>query len=120
MFKHKILADENIDYLIIKRLKQAGFDVISIAEEYRSISDKEILEISLQFNAVLLTEDSDFGEWIFSHRKKAVSVIFLRYNKTDINSIIDTLISVLKKYEASLINKFIVITTKKIRIRDIP
>jgi len=120
LFNYKILADENIDYLIIERLKQTGFDVISIAKKYRGISDKDILEISLQLNAILLTEDSDFGEWIFSHKKKAVSVIFLRYEKTDISNITDTLISILKKYGPSLISKFTVITTKKIRIRDIP
>jgi len=35
LFNYKILADENVDYFIIKGLKQTGFDVVSIAKEYR-------------------------------------------------------------------------------------
>ncbi len=43
----KIVADE--------------FDIISVLREYQGISDEEIIGLAKRFNALLLTEDSDFG-----------------------------------------------------------
>ena len=68
----KILADENINLKIIRYLKDNNFNVQSIEEKWRGISDKEVMEIAKKENAIILTEDSDFGEWIFAHS-------FLRY-----------------------------------------
>jgi predicted nuclease of predicted toxin-antitoxin system len=116
---HKILADENLDFRIVKRLRQEGYEVISILEDYRSIMDREVLEISREFNALLMTEDNDFGEWIFSHKEKTTGVIFLRYASKDIYEIINTILNLLNKYDDSLFNKFTVVTVNKIRIRDI-
>ncbi len=48
-------------------------------KEYQGISDKEVLNLAREFNAILITEDSDFGEWVFAHREKITGVIFLRY-----------------------------------------
>lgn len=116
---HKILADENLDFRIVKRLRQEGYEVISILEDYRSIMDREVLEISRELNALLITEDNDFGEWIFSHKEKTTGVIFLRYASKDIYEIINTILNLLNKYDDSLFNKFTVVTVNKIRIRDI-
>ncbi len=57
----RILADESVDYRIVKELRNKDFDVISILEDYRSISDKEIIEIARNKATLLLTEDKDFG-----------------------------------------------------------
>ena len=64
----KILADENVDYQIIKNLRNKGFNVISILENYRGTPDKEVLNLAMNKEALLLTEDKDFGEWIFAHK----------------------------------------------------
>jgi hypothetical protein len=42
----EILADENVDFRIIKDLRNKGVNVISILEDYRSISDKEVLQLA--------------------------------------------------------------------------
>jgi len=63
----KLLADECVDFCIIQNLREEGFDVISVLQDYRGIKDKEILNLAKQLNAIIITEDSDFGEWIFSH-----------------------------------------------------
>ncbi|MGR3310153.1 MAG: DUF5615 family PIN-like protein [Candidatus Brocadiales bacterium] len=116
---HKILADESLDFRIVKKLRQEGFDVISVLEKYRSIPDKKVLELTKESNAILLTEDSDFGEWIFSHKEKGVGIIFLRYKPNDIERILNSLIHVLNKYKDTLSNKFTVIKANKIRLREI-
>ena len=115
----KLLADECLDFRIIKKLRSEGFDVISVLEQYRSISDREVLKLAKENQAILITEDSDFGEWIFSYKIKSVGIIFLRYKPEEVDGITTSLISILNKYQGSLANKFTVIKINKIRIRDI-
>ena len=115
----KILADESLDFRIVTELRNKGFEVISVLREYQGSSDKTVLELARKHNALLVTEDSDFGEWVFSHKEKNVSVIFLRYKSEQLEDIASSLIKLLNKYDVSLYGKFAVITVKKIRIREI-
>lgn len=113
----RILADEGVDYRIIEKLREQGFVVISVLEKCPGISDKDVLELAQQEKALLLTEDNDFGELVFAHKEKNSGVIFLRYDRKEIQDISASLINVLS-YKDSLYEKFIVITVNKIRIRE--
>lgn len=115
----KVLADESVDFRIVKSLMDAGFDVVSVLKNYQGVSDKNVLELARHLNALLLTEDSDFGEWIFAHKEKDVSVIFLRYKAPEMEDISNSLKRILFEYNTSLHGKFAVITVKKIRIREV-
>lgn len=113
------ITDENVDFRITKKLREAGYTVLSIFEEHRGVSDRTILEMARETGSILITEDSDFGEWIFAHKEKNSGVVFLRYHYSELNEIIDSVLIVLKKYQNELYTKFIVITQKKIRVREI-
>lgn len=115
----KLLADESLDFRIVVKLRDMGFDVISVLREYQGVSDKRVLELARQHNAILITEDSDFGEWVFAHKEKNVSVVFLRYKHEQIEGISSSLIKLINKYQTELYGKFVVITVRKIRIREI-
>jgi predicted nuclease of predicted toxin-antitoxin system len=73
---HRIIVDESVDIRIVNKLRKENYNIISILEEYRSIPDKEVLKLAQKHEAILLTEDSDFGEWVFSHKKRGFGVIF--------------------------------------------
>lgn len=115
----KIVADENVHYQIIIKLREKGFNVISILENYKGADDKIILEIARNNNAILLTEDSDFGEWVFAYKAKSFGVIFLRYDGQQFIEMAKSLISLLNNYGQNLFQKFVVVTINKIRIREI-
>jgi predicted nuclease of predicted toxin-antitoxin system len=115
----KILADENINFRIIKELRNNSFDVISILESHRGVSDKEVLELARNYKALLLTEDRDFGILVFAFKEKNISVIFLRYYYTEVNYITSSLIKVLNKYNLELYGKFVTITPKKVKIIEL-
>lgn len=115
----KLLADESLDFRIVSSLKEAGFEVLSVMKEYQGISDKEVLNLAREFKAILITEDNDFGEWVFAHKEKITGVIFLRYKAWDFQNIISSLIALLNKYGTDLYGKFTVVTTKKIRMRSL-
>lgn len=62
------LADENFPYQSIKILRNAGLDILSIAEDFFCIPDFEVLNLANESNRIILTLDSDFGELIFKQK----------------------------------------------------
>lgn len=114
-----ILADENIPFSIIEALRFKGIDVYAVYEENRGISDETIIEIAKRSKRIILTEDKDFGEWVFAHGVDAISVLFLRYTYTELAVISEILVNLIDKKGKNLYGKFVTITTEKIRFRNI-
>jgi len=112
-----ILADENIDHGIIKRIRKAGFEVHSIYELMRGTSDESIIELSRNPPRIILTEDKDFGEWVYAHNIQNISVLFLRYHFKDTELITEILLKLLIERANNLFGHFTTITTHKIRSR---
>lgn len=117
--KPNLLADESVNYRIVKALRQVGFTVASVSEDCPGSPDPKVLELSVTQEAILLTEDSDFGEWVFAHRANATGVIFLRYSATEEMSVTQALLKILQTHQVSLYHKFVVITKNKVRTREI-
>jgi predicted nuclease of predicted toxin-antitoxin system len=117
LYKRAILADENVHTGIVRALRSEGFLVLSIREESSGIADAQVLERAQALNAILLTEDSDFGELIFSHRIHALGVVYLRYSWRELEAIINALVHVLKTHD--LDGSYITISPTKIRERKL-
>jgi Domain of unknown function (DUF5615) len=66
-----LLADESVDRPIVERLRQDGHDVTYVAELSPSISDEQVLQEANTRNALLLTEDKDFGELVYLARSSS-------------------------------------------------
>ncbi len=115
-----IVADENLHGKIIKALVDSGREVFPIGKFLAGISDKEVIQKAKELSAVIITEDKDFGELVFSYNITYVSIIFLRYTKSELDVIIQNLSSVLSLHDFSLPpSKFVTITPRKVRIRTL-
>ncbi len=114
-----IVADESVDYRIVTALIEDGFAVYAIVHECPGITDSEVLACAAQRNSLLLTEDSDFGEWVFAHGQRGVSILYVRYGQSDLKEIIRAVRLVLNNLNNEEVNRFTVITPKKIRTREI-
>lgn len=114
-----ILADENIPYFIVESLREKGIDVLSVYETYRGATDKQIIELSKNPPRIILTEDKDFGEWVFAHGVNTISVVFLRYSYPEILTITEILVNLIEQKGFELLGMFITITKDKIRYRTI-
>ncbi|MFB0907667.1 MAG: hypothetical protein QMB03_05195 [Spirosomataceae bacterium] len=68
---------------------------------------------------IILTEDKDFGEWVFAHKAEEISVLFLRYRFVETEEIIRILLKLLESRMEDFIGYFTTVTTKKIRRRKI-
>jgi len=116
----EIIADENCHAGIIAHLRSLGFAVLSVRESFPGISDQKVLDLTIQNNALLVTEDSDFGELVFSHHNPAVGVVFLRYAPEEWKETSAALAKVLSSRAQEFRGKFVVLAKNKLRIRDIP
>ena len=115
-----ILADENIDHSLIASIRELGIEVFSVYELQRGTSDISIIEHSKNPPRIILTEDKDFGEWVFAHHIKNISVLLLRYHFKDTEIIRQILIKILsERSPSSFLGKFTTVTIHKIRTRVI-
>lgn len=114
-----IIADENIDHSLITTIRDLGIDVFSIYESSRGIRDEAIIESSRNPPRIILTEDKDFGEWVFAHNVKDISVVFLRYHFNETQAMRNILIKLLSERMNDLIGCFTTVTIQKIRTRRI-
>ncbi|HMB98433.1 MAG TPA: DUF5615 family PIN-like protein [Balneolaceae bacterium] len=114
-----IIFDENIDRQIIEKIRAAGYKTYAIREETPGISDREVIDIVRIKKGLLITEDKDFGELVFSHNIKNCSVMLLRYKKSDSDQVTEKIIRVLKNYYKDSANYFYTISGDRIRSRKI-
>ncbi len=115
----KFLLDENVDYRLASFLTHLGHEAKAISYDYPyGLKDREVLRIAHGEKRILITNDRDFGELIFSHHLPHSGVILFRLKRGDIhiNARKDKLQQVLNEYVDHL-QHFIVITPKNIRVR---
>jgi len=91
--------------------------VASVAESFPGSSDLEVLKRDVDQKRILLTEDKDFGEWVFAHKEEMYGVLFIRYPaslRANLGEMVRVLVT---KHGSELVKSFIVLEPGKARIR---
>jgi len=114
-----IVADENIDQRIIDFIRALDLDVLSIREKSPGISDNDVIQLTISLKALLITEDKDFGELVFSHNIQECSVILLRYQSPPGRALNTQIQKALHHFKENKGHTFYAITPKKIRYRSL-
>jgi len=112
----RFLADESCDYAVVRSLRTAGHDVLAVCELSPGIEDLEVMEQALREKRILLTEDKDFGQLVFSAWQDTFGVIFLRYPPSVRQRISKELVTLVKRYGEKLVGCFIVVQPGRVRI----
>ena len=118
----QILADENLNGKLVAALRNDGHEVTWIREAYRGIPDIEVIRLAKENNQILITEDKDFGEWVFAHGITHITIIFLRYSKEEFDLTLENVRFVLGNFIPEITQstyEFITVTRNKIRRRKI-
>ena len=99
-----------------QHLVDNGHDVYSAAESAPRASDRELLDLAVAQDRVLITEDKDFGELVFVWRLAHPCIVrFADLPIRDRSSAIDDL---LQHHAAELIpGHIIVVSRRRVRIR---
>jgi predicted nuclease of predicted toxin-antitoxin system len=74
----KLVADECVDFGIIRALRENEVEVFAIVEETASIMDNDVLKIANERSELLLTQDKDFGELVFRLKLPNHGVVLIR------------------------------------------
>jgi predicted nuclease of predicted toxin-antitoxin system len=115
-----LVADESVDNGIVSLLEKNSAVVYSIAKHHASIDDEQVLKIAVEKQALLLTEDKDFGELTIRFKKLNNGIILIRANELTVIQRYSILQNVLQKYGNELLKCFTVIDSEhKVRIRKL-
>jgi predicted nuclease of predicted toxin-antitoxin system len=114
----KFLANENFPLPSIHLLKNAGYEVISIAEKFSGISDMEVIKKANTDTLIILTFDKDYGEIIFKNKfKKPPAVVFFRFKGSKPETAGILLIDLIENKGLTIENAFSVIEKEGVRQR---
>ncbi len=111
----RFLVDECTGSAVARWLREQGYEVFSVYDEARGISDDDILQKAFIENWILITNDKDFGEKIFREGSLHRGVIFLRLDNERAANKINKLQLLLENYSDRLPEQFVVVTESKVR-----
>jgi predicted nuclease of predicted toxin-antitoxin system len=114
-----IIADESVDFAIIKTLRQAGYKVISIAQDSPGIDDLRVLDIANHHKGLLITEDKDFGELTYRLSKQHHGILLIRLSGIPRKERISLVCELFIKYQEKMAMNFSVITEEGLRIKSV-
>jgi len=113
----KFLADESCDFSIVRTLRSIGYDVVAVVESFPSSPDIQVLKCAVDEARILLTEDKDFGEWVFSHREAMSGIVLIRFPANTRSKLGETISSLVTEYGLELVKSFTVVEPGRARIR---
>ncbi len=115
MKKIKFLADVNVEKPIIDLLIEKGLDVKWVVNIDKKMPDIRIFEIANDEGRVIITNDKDFGEFVFYQRKVSHGIVLLRIKGQNLSDKITLVDRLLDRYCDKILRHFVVVTKKKFR-----
>lgn len=115
-----LLADANIEAMVVRWLRSLGHDVVWASDLPPSTPDTELVEIANNEGRVLVTYDRDFGEIVF-YRKQITHGIALLRSEASLQA--DRLALIQRHWasiEKRVIGHFVVVSDRSLRFRPLP
>ena len=112
------MADESVAGPIIHRLRADGWTVLSICDGNTGASDPAVLALALQEEAVLLTEDKDFGELVYRDQLEHAGVVLIRIEGLRRDLRAEVVSEAVRQHRNEFGNAFSVISPNGVRIRQ--
>jgi len=99
-------------------LREKGFTVKSIGEDFPGIGDPEVMQLALDLHLIILTFDRDYGELIFRYANdNPPAVVFFREKGNNPEFAASSLISLFESSDITLSGAFTVIEANNVRQR---
>jgi predicted nuclease of predicted toxin-antitoxin system len=116
----KFLADESCAGPVIQALREAGHDVVAIAEITRGAVDEAVMTRALGERRILITEDSDFGELVYARGHSSAGVILVRFPNRVRRAKPTSVVEAVARLGARLLDSFTVVEPGRARIASRP
>ena len=112
----RFLADECCDFAVIRSLRADGHDVLAVSEfQHRSV-DREVMELALAENRIVLTEDKDFGRLVFAGNVDSPGVILIRFPASARPLLAAAILKLVRENASQLSGAFVVLQPGAARI----
>jgi len=113
------LADESCAAPVVRALREAGHDVVAIAQIAPGASDEQVLEMAMSEGRVLITEDRDFGQLVFARAAPTTGVILVRFPNSARAAKATTVVEAVKRLGPRLSGSFAVVEPGRVRISEL-
>ena len=114
------VADESCAMPVIKAMREAGHDVIAIAEVAQGAADDQVLERALKGKRILITEDRDFGELVYARGRLSAGVMLVRFHSRARQAKGATVVEAISRLGSRLEDSFTVVEPGRVRINTRP
>ncbi|MEQ1570236.1 MAG: DUF5615 family PIN-like protein [Myxococcota bacterium] len=112
-----ILVDENVHRLIAERLGADGHDVRQISDLAPGITDDEVLVLAVARQALLVTNDLDFGELVYRGAAMHTGVLLIRLGAMPYADQVELVSRVVGLHGEALRGAFSVLDPRRMRTR---
>ena len=113
----RFIVDECTGIRVADWLRREGYQVFSVYEQARGITDNAIVRKAFEENWILITNDKDFGEKVYRDRSPHRGIILLRLQDERSFNKIDVLKRLFSLYLERIPNSFVVVTETQVRFR---
>ena len=115
-----LVVDESVDRRIVDALRQDGHNVLYVSEFAPSIVDQKVLDLANRNDALLVTEDKDFGELVFRNGQIHTGVVLIRLSGLSAQAKARNVLTIFANQGTELLNAFSVISPGRVRVRRHP
>ena len=112
----RFLVDECTGVRVANWLREEKYEVFSVYEQARGITDDSIIQKAFNEDWILITNDKDFGEKVYRDKLPHRGIILLRLQDERSSNKID-LRRLLSMYLRRIPNSFVVVTETQVRFR---
>ena len=113
----KFLVDECTGIGVSRKLRQMGFDAVSVIEIMKGASDTEVLQKAVDEERVVVTNDKYFGRLAGFY--KLPGMILLRLKDESIENKVKMVSFVVTCHGDAVLGNVMIVSERKIRVRPI-
>jgi len=118
--KPALLVNENFPVPSLRRLRDAGLTVESVQEIMPGASDTAVMAHARQHRLWVVTFDRDYGELVFARGEPAPpAIVYLRQEAYPPARPAELILALLDEPER-IAGKFVTVTQRSVRVRDLP
>jgi predicted nuclease of predicted toxin-antitoxin system len=116
----RFLADESCDFRAVRSLRAAGHDVVAVVEAAPGAPDDAVINMALRARRIFVTEDRDFGQFVYAATKPTPGVILLRFPSNARATLPAMIVDLVAKHGEKLAERFVVLQPGRIRFGGNP
>lgn len=114
----KFVVDESTGQSVVDELRRLGHDVTSVQEIFPGLDDPPILDIAVNEDRIVITNDKDFGELVYRSGLPHAGVVLFRLQDESAANRVRMMREALRSCGDKLEDNFVVVSERKIRIRS--